>query len=51
LPKAERLILTVLAQYPDGRAKNQIAILAGYAVDGGDFNNALSRLQTLELIV
>ncbi|RAI43949.1 ATP-binding protein [Rhodoplanes roseus] len=42
LPKAERLVLTVLAQYPDGRAKNQIAILTGYAVDGGGFNNAIS---------
>ncbi|RAI36899.1 helicase HerA domain-containing protein [Rhodoplanes roseus] len=42
LPRAERLILSVLAQYPDGRAKNQIAILTGYAVDGGGFNNAIS---------
>lgn len=40
--KAERLILTALAQYPDGRTKNQVAILSGYAVNGGGFNNALS---------
>jgi DNA modification methylase len=41
LGKAERLILTALAQYPSGRTKNQVAILAGYSVGGGGFNNAL----------
>lgn len=44
--KAERLALTALAQYPDGRTKAQVAILAGYAVNGGGFNNALSALRT-----
>lgn len=44
LPKAQRLILTVLAQH--GRCtKSKIAILAGYAVNGGGFNNALSWLR------
>ena len=46
LGKAERLILTALAQYPDGRTKNQAAILAGYAANGGGFKNALSSLRT-----
>lgn len=48
--KAERSILTVLAQYPDGRNKRQLAILAGYAVNGGGFNNALSHLKTLAFV-
>jgi len=46
LSKAERLILTALAQYPQGRTKNQVAILAGYAVNGGGFSNAISSLRT-----
>lgn len=43
--KAERLILTALAQYRDGRTKTQVAILTGYASGGGGFNNALSALR------
>ncbi|WP_414461854.1 helicase HerA domain-containing protein [Hyphomicrobium sp. DY-1] len=46
MPKAERLVLTALAQYPSGRTKVQIAILTGYASSGGGFNNALSALRT-----
>lgn len=46
LGKAERLILTALAQYPNGRTKNQVAILTGYAVNGGGFNNAISAART-----
>jgi hypothetical protein len=46
LSKAERCVLTALAQYPHGRAKNQVAILTGYAVNGGGFNNAISALRT-----
>jgi len=46
LPKAQRLVLTALAQYPDGRTTNQVAILAGYAVNGGGFRNALSSLRS-----
>jgi len=46
LSKAERLILTALAQYPHGRTKNQVAILTGYAVNGGGFGNAISSLRT-----
>jgi len=46
LPKAERLILTALAQYPDGRRKEQVAILTGYSVNGGAFNNSLGALRS-----
>jgi hypothetical protein len=46
LSKAERLILTVLAQYPRGSTAVQIAILTGYAVNGGGFRNALGSLNT-----
>ena len=46
LSRAERLILTVLVQYPRGRTAVQIAILTGYAVNGGGFRNALGSLNT-----
>jgi hypothetical protein len=47
LSKAERLILTVLAQYrAGGRTAVQIAILTGYAVNGGGFRNALGSLNS-----
>ena len=39
LQGGERKILTVLAQYPAGRTKSQVALLAGYAPTGGGFNN------------
>lgn len=46
LGKAERAILTVLAQYPEGRTKTQIAILCGYAHNSGSFSNALGSNRT-----
>ncbi len=46
MPLAERKILSVLARYPDGRRKSQIALLTGYAVSGGGFNNALGALRS-----
>lgn len=46
LSGAERKILTVLAQYPGGATKNKVALLTGYAVSGGGFNNSLSSLRT-----
>ncbi len=49
-PKAQRLILTALAQHPEGCRKAKVAILTGYAVNGGAFNNALSTLRTQNLI-
>lgn len=46
VPKAERLILTALAQHPQGRSKVQVAVLAGYSKNGGSFNNALGALRS-----
>lgn len=44
LPKAERLILTALAQHgPSSKAK--VAVLTGYAANGGGFGNALGSLR------
>lgn len=37
----------MLAQYPDGRTKTQIAILTGYAVNGGGFQNAVGALKSV----
>jgi uncharacterized protein len=50
LGKCERSILTALAQYPQGRTKTQIAVLTGYAQNGGGFANALGKLTTLQYI-
>lgn len=47
--KAERAILTALAQLGES-SKERVAAFTGYAVNGGGFNNALSRLRTLRLI-
>jgi hypothetical protein len=44
-PKAERAILTVLAQSPNGSSKSRLALLAGYASNGGGFNNSLGALK------
>lgn len=46
LPKAERLVLTALAQYPQGRSKVQVGVLTGYAHSGGGFNNAIGALRS-----
>lgn len=45
LAGGERKILTVLAQYPEGRSKVQVAILTGYAHSGGGFSNYISALR------
>lgn len=50
LGKCERAILTALAQYPDGRTLAQIAVLTGYSVGSGGFNNSLAKLRTNEFI-
>jgi hypothetical protein len=44
LSKAERLILTALAQHGDS-SKSKVAILTGYSGTGGGFNNALGSLR------
>lgn len=46
LPRGERKILTVLAQYPQGKTKVQVAVIAGYAHTGGSYNNYLSALRS-----
>ena len=50
LGRAHRVILTVLAQFPAGRTKRQLGMLAGYSTRGGGFNNALGALRTAGLI-
>jgi len=50
LPSGERRILTALAQYPRSRSKAQLAVLAGYALNGGGFNNYLGALRSRGLI-
>lgn len=50
LSKAERLILTALARYPQGRSKVQVAVLTRYAHTGGGFNNALGALRSHGLL-
>jgi hypothetical protein len=50
LAAGERRILTALAQYPQGRSKVQVAVLAGYAASGGGFNNFLGALRSQGLI-
>lgn len=44
--KCERNILIALAQRGKPSTKNQIGILAGYAITSGSFNNSLSKLRT-----
>lgn len=50
LSKAEKAILSVLAQYPQGRTKTQVALLTGYAGGGGGFLNALGSLRSMGLV-
>jgi hypothetical protein len=50
LSKCERAILTSLAQYPQGRTANQVAVLTGYSGNSGGFNNSLSKLRSSEFI-
>lgn len=46
LTKAERAILTALAQYPQGRTRRQVGILTGYSAKSGGFNGAIASLRT-----
>jgi hypothetical protein len=50
LSSGERRILTALAQYPQGRSKVHVAVLTGYALNGGGFNNYLGTLRSRALI-
>ncbi len=47
LGKAERAILSVLAQFEAGRTRQQVATLSGYSGKSSGFGNALSKLRTL----
>lgn len=44
--KAEKQVMTVLAQFPEGRTFTQIAILSGRSSKSSAFKNALSSLRT-----
>lgn len=48
--RCEMAILKVLAQFPQGRTTVQIALLSGYSVSSGGFNNSLGSLRSAELI-
>jgi uncharacterized coiled-coil protein SlyX len=48
--RAERAVLAVLAQFPEGRTVQQVALMAGYAAKGGGYRGALSKLRTHGLI-
>lgn len=50
LTKAERAILTVLVQHPDGRTKVQLALLTGYSAKSSGLRNALGSLRSGGLI-
>lgn len=50
LGKAERAILSALAQNPDGCEKAQLGILSGYSPNSGGFNNTLSKLRSAGFI-
>lgn len=50
LSKAERAILTVLAQNPGGLTKLQTAVLAGYSLKSSSLSNALGALRTAGMI-
>ena len=50
ISSGERRILTALVQYPQGRTKVQAAVLTGYALNGGGFNNYLGALRSRALI-
>jgi uncharacterized protein len=50
LTKAQRAILSVLAQFPDGRSKKQLAMLTRYSHTSGGFNGSLAGLRSAGLI-
>lgn len=44
--KAERAMLTVLAQHPTGRTRTQLALLSGYSIRSSTLSNALGALRS-----
>lgn len=47
LKKSERTVLSILAQFPDGRTHNQLAMLSGYRPTASTISVALSTLRQL----
>ena len=50
LGRAERAVLTVLAQHRDGRTRTQLALLTGYSVKASTIGNALGALRSAGLV-
>jgi hypothetical protein len=46
LPKAERALLTAIAQTKNGCERDQLSILSGYSVKSSSFHNAISALRS-----
>lgn len=46
LSRAQRAILTVLAQHPQGRTRAQLALLSGYSIKSSSLGNALGALRS-----
>ena len=46
LGRAERALLAVLAQFPEGRSKAQLSVLSGYSIKSSSFANALGSLRS-----
>jgi len=44
------ILETLYEAYPNCLTKEEVAVRTDYSVGGGGFNNALSKLRTLELI-
>jgi len=50
LSKAERAVLSVLAQFPAGRTRVQIALLSGYSIKSSTMGNTLGSLRSKNLV-
>lgn len=50
LGKSHRAFLTVLAQFPAGRSRTQLAMLSGYSARSSMMDKALSQLRTAGLV-
>lgn len=50
LGRAQRAILTVLAQFPEGRTRHQVATLSGYSAKSSGLANALGALRSAGMV-
>lgn len=50
LSRARRAILTVIAQFPEGRTQQQISMLTGYSMKSSGFTSALAGLRSAGLV-